>query len=218
MAAKKALIVWGGWDGHTPKQSADVFAPELEAEGFEVKVSDTMDTYKDADYMQSLDVVVPIWTMGQIDAEQEKGLIDAVLGGVGLAGFHGGVIDAFRNNTQYQFMTGGQWVAHPGGCIPTYKVVTKDKKHPITKGVAEFDLPNTEQYYVHVDPGNHVLCETTFTGEHCAWIDGVIMPVVWKRMWGKGRVFYTSLAHVAADVEVPEVQEIIRRGMLWASK
>ena len=81
--AKKAVIVWGGWEGHEPKQCVDVFAPILEEEGFEVTISDTLDTYKDQDLMLAQDLIVPTWTMGTIADDQEKGLLAAIESGVG---------------------------------------------------------------------------------------------------------------------------------------
>ena len=213
---KKALMVYGGWGGHEPKQCTDIFAPILADEGFDVEVSDTMDVYLDPDKMQALSLVVPCWTMGTITKEQEKGLLDAVKSGVGLAGWHGGMGDAFRNNVAYQWMVGGQWVAHPGGVID-YEVNIINHEDPITKGLADFKM-HSEQYYLHVDPSNEVLVTTTFQSDIAPWVNGCVMPVVWKRMWGEGRVFYSSLGHVAVDFDVPEAKEIQRRGMLWASR
>lgn len=213
---KKALMVWGGWDGHEPKQTVDVFAPILQAEGYDVEVSDTLDSFLDEAKMNSLSLVVPCWTMGSITGEQERGLVSAVKGGVGLAGWHGGAGDSFRNNTEYQFMVGGQWVAHPGGILE-YEVNIIDHEDPITAGLSDFKM-NSEQYYMHVDPSNKVLATTTFPGVDAPWIKGCVMPVVWKRMYGEGRVFYSSLGHVAKDFEVYEAREIMRRGMLWASR
>ncbi len=212
---KRALIVWGGWEGHEPKQCAEIFAPWLQSQGYEVIVSNTLDTYTDKDLMQSLNLIVPIWTMGTITPEQEAGLLDAVRGGVGIAGWHGGMGDSFRNNTEYQFMVGGQWVAHPGNIID-YEVNIIKPEDPIVAGLSDFKM-HSEQYYMHVDPSNEVLATTTFSGEYCEWIAGTVMPVVWKRRYGKGRVFYSSLGHVAKDFEVPEALEIMKRGMLWAS-
>jgi len=213
---KKALMVWGGWLGHEPKQCVDIFAPLLQDAGYAVEISDTLDSYLDADKMAALDLVVPAWTMGAITREQEQGLLDAIKGGVGIAGWHGGMGDSFRNNTEYQFMVGGQWVAHPGGVID-YDVQIIKPQDPIMAGLSDFHM-HSEQYYMHVDPSNEVLATTTFGGEHAPWIEGSVMPVAWKRMWGQGRVFYCSLGHVAADFQVPEAREIVRRGMLWASK
>lgn len=215
---KNALMVWGGWDGHEPKQCVDVFAPFLEAQGYEVEVSDSMDSYLDEDKMKSLSLVVPCWTMGTITNEQEAGLTNAIRAGVGLAGWHGGMCDSFRNNTNYQWMTGGQWVSHPGNIID-YTVNIRDHDDPITRGIPDFQM-HSEQYYMHTDPGNQVLATTTFSGEHenAPWIAGTVMPVVWKKMWGQGRVFFSSLGHVASDFNVPEAKEIMQRGMLWASK
>jgi type 1 glutamine amidotransferase len=214
--AKKALMVWGGWDGHEPKQCVDIFAPWLRDQGYEVEVSDTLDIYLNAEKMKSLSLVVPVWTMGTITREQEKGLLDAIASGVGIAGWHGGMGDSFRNNTDYQFMVGGQWVAHPGGVID-YEVNIVRHDDPIVAGLRDFKM-HSEQYYMHVDPSNEVLATTTFGGEYAPWIKGTVMPVVWKRMWGKGRVFYCSLGHVAKDFNVPEACTIVQRGMLWASQ
>ncbi len=213
---KKALMVWGGWDGHEPKKGVDIFAPFLKENDYEVVISDTLDAYLDKNRMASLHLIVPVWTMGTITSEQEKGLLEAVRGGVGIAGWHGCMADSFRNNTEYQFMVGGQWVAHPGNIID-YEVKITRLDDPIVKGLSDFKV-HSEQYYLHVDPSNEVLATTIFNGEHTPWIKGCVMPVVWKRKWGKGRVFYTSLGHVAKDFDVPEAREILKRGMLWASR
>lgn len=213
---KKALIVWGGWDGHEPKQCADIFAPLLREHGFDVEVSDTLDSYLDKEKMMALSLVVPIWTMGTITREQETGLLDAIASGVGVGGWHGGMGDAFRNNTTYQWMVGGQWVAHPGNIID-YTVNITNHTDPITTGLQDFQM-HSEQYYMHVDPANEVLATTTFNGEHAAWVKGTVMPVVWKRMWQQGRVFYSSLGHHASDFNVPEAKEIQLRGMKWAAR
>jgi type 1 glutamine amidotransferase len=213
---KKALIVFGGWEGHEPKLCTEIFAPLLRERGYDVTLSDTLDIYLNQEFLQGLNLIVPLWTMGTITKEQEKGLLTAVAGGVGLAGWHGGMADAFRNNTEYQWMVGGQWVAHPGNIID-YEVNIIDHKDPITAGLSDFKM-HSEQYYMHVDPSNQVLATTTFSGEHAHWVKGVVMPVVWKRMWDKGRVFYSSLGHVARDFDVLEAKEIQIRGMMWASR
>ena len=213
---KSALIVWGGWPGHQPQECAELFAPILRAEHYEVEVSDTLDAFLDGTKLAALDLIVPIWTQGTITREQERGLLDAVRGGVGLAGWHGGMGDAFRNNVEYQFMVGGQWVAHPGNIID-YQVNITDHDDPITAGLADFSM-HSEQYYLHVDPSNQVLATTTFGDQYLPWIAGTVMPVVWKRRWGAGKVFYCALGHHASDFEVPEAREIVRRGMVWATK
>ncbi len=214
-SVKSALMVWGGWEGHEPKKCVDIFAPWLRKQGYQVDVSDTLDAYLDYNKLRRLSLIVPAWTQGTITREQEKGLLDAVRGGVGVAGWHGGMGDAFRNNVEYQFMVGGQWVAHPGGVID-YVVNVVDHEDPVMAGLRDFKM-RSEQYYMHVDPGVKVLAATTFSGEYAPWIEGTVMPVAWKKMYGKGRVFYTSLGHVADDFKVPEALEIVKRGMLWAS-
>ena len=214
-SVKSALFVWGGWEGHEPKKCVDIFAPWLRKQGYLVEVSDTLDAYLEYDKLRRLSLIVTVWTQGTITREQEKGLLDAVRSGVGVAGWHGGMGDAFRNNVEYQFMVGGQWVAHPGGVID-YVVNVVDHEDPVTAGLEDFKM-RSEQYYMHVDPGVKVLAVTTFGGEYAPWIEGTVMPVAWKKMYGKGRVFYTSLGHVADDFKVPEALEIVKRGMLWAS-
>lgn len=213
---KKTLFVCGGWEGHEPEKCVAIFAPFLEENGYEVEVSTTLDSYLDEKKMGSLDLVVQIWTMGAITEGQEAGLLGAVQGGVGLAGWHGGMADSFRESINYQFMVGGQWVAHPGNIID-YEVNVIHHKDPITAGLRDFEM-HSEQYYMHVDPTNEVLATTTFSGTHTPWIEGAVIPVVWKRRWGAGRVFYSSLGHVAKDFEVPEARALVERGMLWASR
>jgi type 1 glutamine amidotransferase len=155
--------------------------------------------------------------MGKISGKQEAGLLESVRDhGVGLAGWHGGLGDSFRDNTEYQFMVGGQWVAHPGGVID-YEVTISDHDDPITKGISDFKM-HSEQYYMHVDPNSKVLATTTFGDAYAPWIKGSVVPIAWKKMYGKGRVFYCSLGHVAADFDTAEALEITKRGILWASK
>ena len=218
---KQALIVFGGWDGHTPRQSAEVFAPLLDEAGYEVHLKDSLDAYLDRDLLAQQSLIVPLWTMGQISAEQWQGLNHAVQSGVGLAGFHGGMIDAFRDNTEYQWMTGAQWVAHPGNCIQRHTVYLEDATHPITAGLDDFELRDTEQYYCHHDPGNTVLATTVFDqahGDPSLYTQNAILPYAWTKTWGKARVFGACWGHTHRDFEVPEAKEIVRRGMLWASR
>ena len=213
---KRALFVYGGWAGHDPEPCRDIFVPWLREENFDVIVSDTLDSYLDENMMKSLDLVVQVWTMGEISPKQSQGLRMAIQSGVGLAGWHGGLGDSFRQDVAYQYMVGGQWVAHPGGVID-YEVNITDRQDPITKDIKDFKM-HSEQYYMHVDPNNTVLATTTFSDEHDFWVKGCTIPVVWKKMYGKGRVFYTSLGHVAIDFDVPEALEITKRGILWASR
>ncbi len=215
--SKSALFVWGGWPGHEPKKCVDIFAPWLESQGFTVEVSPTLDSYLDLEKLKALDLIVHTFTMSDIAPAQERNLEAAVKSGVGLAGWHGGLADAHRSNVEYQFMVGGQWVSHPGGVIP-YEVNITKPGDPIVRGLQKTFKMNSEQYYMHVDPGVEVLATTTFSGEHAFWIEGVVMPVVWKKSYGKGRVFYTSLGHVAKDFDVPEAREIVKRGLLWAAR
>jgi type 1 glutamine amidotransferase len=211
---RKVLFVYGGWQGHAPAACRDLFVPWMRQQGFEVVVSDSLDAYTDVGLMHSLDLVIQIWTMGILTLEQVQGLTAAVRGGAGMAGWHGGMCDAFRGQTEYQFMTGGQWVAHPGEIID-YTVNITDPEDNVTSGLSDFSM-HTEQYYMLVDPNNKVLATTTFSGNHLHWIEGCVVPVVWKKVYGKGRIFYSSLGHKIDDFEVPEALEIQKRGILWA--
>jgi len=215
---KTALIIWGGWEGHQPRQCADIVAPALAQAGFRVELSDTLAVLADKDKTAGASLIVPVWTCGTLDADQTNGLLEAVKGGVGLAGWHGGMGDAFRDNCAYQFMTGGQWVAHPDGILK-YKVNIIKPDDPIVAGIEDFEM-TSEQYYMHVDPSNEVLATTTFHDSTDApWINGCVMPVVWKRSYGRGRVFYSSLGHTADEfLKVAEMLEILKRGMLWAAR
>ena len=214
LQGKTVLFVYGGWAGHEPKGCREVFVPWLKEEGANVIESDKLSIYKDKSVMSGVDLVVQVWTMGTLQPDEEAGLLEAVRNGAGIAGWHGGLGDSFRNSTEYQFMIGGQWVAHPGNIID-YDVDIKDKKDPITKGLKRFHM-KSEQYYMHMDPAVKVLATTTIKGKGAPWIEGVVMPAVWKKVYGNGRVFYSSLGHVAADFQVPEAFEIMKRGIRWA--
>lgn len=216
---KKALIVWGGWDGHEPEQVADIFRSTLEAEGFEVEVSDTQEAFADAEKLKSLDLIIPHWTMGRIEQQLVDHVSAAVQSGVGLAGCHGGLCDAFRDNVDWQFMTGGQWVSHPGGDNVNYTVNMRHSTSPLTSGIKDFEICS-EQYYLHIDPAVEVLATTRFPGTpgpHSA--NGAVdMPVIWTKRWGLGRVYYNSLGHKANIMEIPVVKELMRRGFLWCAE
>lgn len=216
MTTKKALMVWGGWEGHEPKQTVELFAQVLRDNKYEVDIRDSLTAYEDLEKLKDYYLISQCVTMSTITDQQEKNLLAAIESGVGFAGWHGGTGDSFRNNPTYQFMVGGQWVAHPGNIIE-YSVHITKPNDPIMAGLNDFTM-KSEQYYMHVDPSNDVLATTTFSGAYTPWIEGVVMPVVWKRPWGQGRVFYSSLGHVAKDFDAPEAKEIMKRGLLWASR
>jgi type 1 glutamine amidotransferase len=212
---KTALIFLGGWEGHTPARSAEIVRELLTGHGFDVRLEHGTSALAGS-AIAELDLIVPVITMSTIEKPELRNLTDAVRGGTGLAGFHGTMCDSFRNEPDYQFMTGGQWVAHPGNIID-YRVDIAKSDDPIMSGIGGFAY-RSEQYYMHVDPTNEVLATTTFSGQHLDFIDGVVMPVVWKRRYGKGRVFYSALGHTADEFAVPEMRTIFERGALWASR
>lgn len=216
MEGKNVLIVYGGWKGHQPEVFAKKIASWLENQKANVTLSESTASYLEKELMQSLDLVIQHITMSKMSNRESKGLRDAIARGVGLAGCHGGLGDSFRNDTEYQYMVGGQFVKHPGGQID-YKVTISNTSDPVTAGINDFNL-KTEQYYMHYDPNIEILATTSFSGEHDAWIDGVEMPVVWKKNYGKGRVFYSALGHSEDIFDVPEVWNIMTRGIEWAVK
>lgn len=218
MSGKNALIVWGGWDGHEPEKVAQLFGGILEADGWRVQVSNDLDSFLTIEE-QNMDLVVPIWTMGEISQEQSAAVCRAVEGGVGIAGCHGGMCDAFRGNTEWQFMTGGQWVAHPGDSAVKYRVDLLE--NDITEGLPRNFEVTSEQYYLHVDPGVTVLATTDFPADG---VDGphkgnpCKMPQLWTKTFGKGKVFYFALGHDRAVLESEICREIMRRGFAWAAR
>lgn len=216
LKGRKILFVYGGWEGHEPVKYKDYLGAWLSSEGAEVRFSDSLDAYLNEEWMQSTDLVIQIYTMSQITDEQEKALTEAVKAGMGIAGWHGGLCDAFRSHVEYQFMTGGQWVAHPGGVIG-YSVNILDTGDEITAGLSDFEI-SSEQYYMHVDPNVKVLATTRFDGAINDWIDGCVIPVTWKKNYGKGRIFYTSVGHNLEHIlRVPDAMEMLKRGIRWAS-
>lgn len=216
---KKALIVWGGWDGHEPEKVADRFNKFLLAEGFDVEVSKTLDSFLDAEKVKQLHLIVPVWTMGKITKEQCMPVIEAVANGTGIAGCHGGMCDSFRESVDWQFMTGGNWVSHPGGDGVEYTVEIKNSTSPLVSGISDFKL-KSEQYYLHVDPAVEVLATTRFPA--VKWYHSsnkaVDMPVTWTKKWGVGRVFYTSLGHHNDVFDIPQAFEMMKRGLLYAAE
>ncbi|WP_152392018.1 ThuA domain-containing protein [Paenibacillus guangzhouensis] len=208
--SREALIIWGGWDGHQPEEVAGIFEGLLRESGFKVELSDTLDSLKDRERLAKVDLFVPVWTMGTIEKDQLEPLLFAVNeGGTGIAGCHGGMGDAFRNETEFQYMVGGQWVAHPGNDGVTYTVRMKDRQSPLTEGMEDFVVVS-EQYYMHVDPAVKVHAVTDF--------GDVEMPIIWTKTYGAGKVYYNSLGHQADIVRMPQTLELMRRGLLWAAR
>jgi len=221
---KNIIYVYGGWKGHKPTESVDLMVPKLRAEGANVKVFDTLSVYTDEKLMAETDLIIQVWTMGKLTKEQFRGLEKAVMNGTGLSGWHGGMGDAFRDNLRYQFMVGGQFVSHPGGNID-HSIQIIDQTDPITKGLKDFELKKTEQYYMLIDPNIKVLAISEFDRESYQnpgkpenKVTGSTMPVVWKKHYGKGRIFYSSIGHKLSDFDVPEVMTMQMRGFRWAAQ
>ncbi len=202
----KVLIVYGGWEKHDPEGMANLLARQLREKQVEVTLSDSFETLKQLD-LNTFNLIIPCWTLETIDPGYLEPLMDAVRGGVGIAGIHG-IIDSFRHEAEFHLMLGGQWVTHFDFAIKTYQIHIDGAPHPITEGLPPVTV-TTEQYYLLVDPAN-----TTLATMH---IDGVRMPVAWTKVYGKGRVFYCSLGHSVDIIEQPDLLELVTRGLLWAA-
>lgn len=217
---RDSIVVRGGWDGHEPIRATDGFVPFLRTRGFSVEIHDSLDVYADAGRMSTVDLIVQCWSQGVISPAQFEGLEAAVRAGTGLAGWHGGIVDAFRETAGYLQLTGGQFTSHPGGMVEyVVEVVPGRRDHPI---VARFDRVSlrTEQYWVLTDSGLSDVVATTTIGRRSddPWQKPITVPAVWGRQWGKGRVFVCTVGHDLADLAVPEIRSIIERGMVWASR
>jgi uncharacterized protein len=219
MPAERALVLWGGYPGHQPEEAVKHFIPFLAEAGFEVIVKDTLDAYDDTSLMSSVALILQNWTTGDLTVSQFEGLSGAVRSGAGLVGWHGGLCDAFRHLPAYQFMTGGQWLAHPGGSAARYTIDIAGSAagDPVMAGLGSFSI-FSEQYYLAVDPAVEVLATTTFRRPaEAPWIEEAVIPAVWRRRWDRGRVFYVSWGHAASDFDVTPARVIVERGLLWAA-
>jgi type 1 glutamine amidotransferase len=214
----KALVTWGGWEGHEPEKVGPMFADWLREAGMEVTLTDSLACFDDAEALKSYDLIVPVWTMSKIEKQQALNACAAVAAGTGIAGCHGGMCDAFRENVDWQFMTGAQWVAHPGNDGVEYgvRMVSDD---PLVAGVGDFTV-KTEQYYLHIDPAVkvHAVCDfPVVEGPHS--VNGpVAMPVVFTKGYGQGRVYYNALGHQKNVIDQGPAAELMRRGLLWAAR
>jgi type 1 glutamine amidotransferase len=217
--ARRALVVRGGWEGHSPVEATGRFIPFLRDHGFDVEIHDSPEVYADADIMARMDLVVQCYTQGTATVEQVNGLSAAVRAGAGLAGWHGGVVDSFRASPDYLHMTGGQWAAHPGGFVDyEVSVVPERAGHPIVSGLTRWGH-HTEQYWCLTDGLNDVLATSRFrVGPDTPWRDDIVVPAVWTRRWGSGRVFVSTIGHRPEDLDVPQTRTLTERGLLWASR
>ena len=217
---KKALIFWGGWGGHEPEKVSLRFQKILERNGSSVERCEGLECLANRESLLEYDLMVPCFTAGTLPREYEENLSYAISRGVGLAGCHGGMCDSFRHSTEWQFITGGQWVSHPGGDGITYTVNARPGSSPIVEGIEDFEV-TSEHYYLHIDPSIEVLATTRFplVNFYHAANKPVDMPVAWTKYWGLGRVFYCALGH-HDDVfdNAPSASILMERGMLWAAE
>lgn len=212
---KNVLVVWGGWEGHKPSLFASHVEKWLISQNANYQINNSLNAYDNFKELIKYDLIIQSVTQGKISKNQEANLLKAVRNGVGIAGAHGGLADSFRNNTNYQFMIGGQWVEHPGGKVK-FKINMLDDE--LTHGLDDFEI-FTEQYYLHYDPNIEIIANTKFNGETFPWIADVLMPVSWKKMYGKGKVFYISIGHDPDEFMMHEDGwKLLTRGFVWATR
>ncbi|WP_129336719.1 ThuA domain-containing protein [Cellulomonas endophytica] len=228
---RQALVVRGGWDGHQPVAATDLFLPFLRDQGFTVDVETDPEVYADAERMAATDLVLQCVTMSTISGPAVAGLRAAVEAGTGLAGWHGGIADSFRESSDYLQLVGGQFATHPGRApeersgeasdnyLPHRVEITPlGREHPVTAGLEDFAL-ETEQYWVLHDDLVDVLATTTHPVQpYHPWHRPIVSPAVWTRLWGAGRVFVATPGHTPEVLSEPSVRTIVERGLLWASR
>jgi type 1 glutamine amidotransferase len=231
VAQQKALVVRGGWEGHQPVKATEMFVPFLEQHGYAVRIEESPEIYADAGEMAGIDLIVQSVTMSEISKEQVAGLRAAVVAGTGFTGWHGGIADSFRASADYLQLVGGQFATHPskepGLCggdetdnfLPyTVNITALGRDHPITAGIADFDLL-TEQYWVLHDDLIDVLATTTHPAPPWhPWHRTITSPAIWTRLWGAGRIVVTTPGHNPDVLADPNVRTVIERGMLWATR
>jgi len=217
--SRRALVVRGGWEGHSPVEATERFIPFLEEEGFTVAVHEGPAVYADKEVLAGTDLVLQCFTQGEATDEQVTNLADAVRAGTGLAGWHGGIVDSFRGSPDYLHLTGGQWAAHPGGFVDyEVEVVPERAEHPVVAGLDRWKH-HTEQYWCLTDGLNDVLATSRFEATlETPWREDLVVPAVWTRQWGAGRVFVSTIGHKLEDLDVPEVRTLTERGLLWAAR
>jgi type 1 glutamine amidotransferase len=218
-SSRRALVVRGGWEGHCPVEATDLFIPFLEGEGFSVEVHDSPAAYDDADRLLATDLVLQCYTQGEATDEQVTNLAAAVAAGTGLGGWHGGIVDSYRASPDYLHLTGGQWAAHPGNFVDyEVEVVPGRSDHPIVAGLDRWKH-HTEQYWCLTDDLNDVLVTSKFEATpDTPWREDLVVPAVWTRVWGRGRIFVSTIGHKLEDLDVPQVRTLTERGLLWASR
>jgi type 1 glutamine amidotransferase len=216
---RRALVVRGGWEGHSPVEATERFLPFLEEHGFQVDVHDGPHAYDDTALLAATDLVLQCYTQGEASDRQVTNLADAVRGGTGLAGWHGGIVDSYRASPDYLHLTGGQWAAHPGDFVDyEVEVVAERSDHPVVTGLDRWKH-HTEQYWCLTDDLNDVLATSRFEATpDTPWQEDLVVPAVWTRRWGAGRVFVSTIGHKLEDLDVPEVRTLTERGLLWAAR
>lgn len=212
---KKAIIVWGGWQGHEPEQCAGIVADLLREDGFAVEVTSDLGIFA-SPQLAKADLLVPVITGETLEKPHASALVEAVRGGLGLGGHHGALATSFKESAAFRYVSGVTWVAHPGNIID-FRVGVTRQDDPVMEGIPDFDY-HSEQYYLHYDPSVEILATTTFTGAYDPAARNVVMPVVFKRHFGAGRIFYSALGHVAAEFDQPYMPLILRRGLGWAAR
>jgi len=223
MDKPKVLILWNDTIPHKGSVKSAFWAEKLAADGFEVERENSTDPLYDPERLRSYSLIVISWSEGAL-APGQIGFLTKVIAydGVGLAGYHE-MTTAF-NDRGWHFLIGAYMVAHPGLSWKheqhDYMVHITKPDDPIMKGISDFEMKSTEQFYILHDGDNlkEVLADTKMACSDYPWIVGTSSPVAYKRRFGSGRIFYSSLGHFMRDFENENAYKIMHRGMLWACK
>lgn len=215
----KALIIYGGWEGHSPEETSLYMSDLLATEGYQVLRVNDLSILNDLTALREFDLIIMHWTRGDLEVSQYTNIQQVVSEGTGLAGIHGGLTSAFQNNKKWLWLTGGCFVSHPGGLGQEYKVNITDTNHVITSNISDFSV-KTEQYYVLVDPAVHILATSSFEIEnHPNYVNCPIkIPISWTKYWGKGKVFFQSIGHDLEVLKLKSVSDLTIQGFKWASR
>jgi type 1 glutamine amidotransferase len=157
----------------------------------------------------------------QLDAAQKADLLSFVHDeGKGFVASHT-ALTAFESWPEFGELLGGRYDGHPWNTA-SGTIVNEDPAFPATKHLAP-SFAFTDEFYqpkafsreqsrvllrldVSKMPPNTDFHGTAETG----------MPIAWAKMYGKGRVFYSSLGHASSTWDNPDVYRMYFEALKWS--
>jgi type 1 glutamine amidotransferase len=159
-----------------------------------------------------------VWT-----EENKTAFADAVRNGKGLVVYHHASSAFVGDNAldkEFEKVIAGGWRRQGNhGKMHEFTVTPRNKEHPITKGVKEFNHGRDELYQNSViTPGSEILVTAHSDLKKDPKNTGKDEPIVWVATYGKGRVCENVLGH---DVEAMQsstgFRHLLIRGVEWAA-